>query len=149
MNPHCASCPDQKETNEHVFFRCVAANPVMDYIRKIIQVLLRNQDFRLLKIALNKFPHGTSRDIKKMVTGLLQIAMHVIWNNRNQRKFKKIETHINESQNTISKHFKDAILTKYKKLIPHKRGKFYRKYCHTPEVCDLLENDVLHIDLEW
>ena len=65
INPYCASCPDQLETNEHVFFRCVAANPVMDYIRRTISVLLLNQDFRLLKIALNKFPQGTPIDVQK------------------------------------------------------------------------------------
>ena len=73
--------------------------------------------------------------------------MYVIWNNRNQKKFKKVETHINESENTISKHFRAAVEQQFNLLIPQNRQKFIRKYCHTPEICDLLENDVLHVEL--
>ena len=147
INSKCASCPTQDETNEHLFFRCVAANAVMNFIRTIFSILIRSPNFKLFKIALNIFPEGTSYDIQKMASGLLQIAMYVVWNNRNKFKFHREIVHLNESKNTIMKHFHSVILQKYKKHMPHDPVKFTRKFCHTPEICNLIRNEVLHVDL--
>ena len=147
MNPNCASCPNAQETQEHVFLECAKATPVMTYVTKSIDILLRRKPYNILDLLLNKFPNGTFLDIQRMVTGILQITMYTLWKNRNQKKFKKTDTHITESKNTILKHFRSAILQEYNKLLPDTPDKFVRKFCHTPEICKLLDNNSLEVNL--
>lgn len=143
-NPICASCPEINETNEHVFFRCVAANPIMNFIRKSIRVLLNGKNFKLLKIAVNIFPENTPNKIQKMVVGLLQIAMYTIWNNRNRFKFKEEITHLSESINFIEKDFKSVLRHKFDIL---GEQKFKENFCHTPQICSIDDEGNILINL--
>ena len=74
-----------------------------------------------------------------MVTTLLQIAMHTIWFNRNQQKFHKNQVHIRQSINTITKHFNAVIKHKFQKHWPGNLDKFKVNYCHSPEICDVVD----------
>ena len=139
-DPKCVKCPEREETNLHAIFKCVAATPIMDFIREPIRILLRNKPLNLLRLCVNNFPDNTPDNIRKMVTGLLQISMHVIWLNRNELKFKKYENHILKSKNTIIKHFKSVLEYEFNNLEPHK---FRKKYCHTPEICDVVGDSLI------
>ena len=136
-NPKCDHCPDKQETNIHVFFECPVSRPIRDFVRKNVQILLRGKPFELFRITLNVFPDEISGNIQKMVTGLLQIAFHVIWNNRNQFKFKRKITTFQESYNTISKQFKSAIDAEFQTLDPRK---FSQRFCHTSSICKIHNN---------
>ena len=147
INTNCASCPNKIETNEHIFFRCVAAKPILQYIYPSIQLLLRNKPFKIFKLILNDFPTQIPDKAPKIVITIIQIAMHVIWNNRNKFKFQKEETHIQESKNKTNSAFKRIIKHKFDQHIPHRLAKFRENYCHTPELCNVVNNDTLQVQL--
>jgi hypothetical protein len=110
---------------------------IRDFVRKNVQILLRGKPSELFRITLNVFPEGVSGNIQKMVTGLLQIAFHVIWNNRNQFKFKQKITTFQESFNTILKQFKSAIDAEFQTLDPRKVS---QRFCHTSNICKTHNN---------
>lgn len=147
INPKCASCPLEDETNEHVFHKCVASNSLRDFVTNAIIILLPALNLYFSRLLVNDFPHGTSYGVVLMATAILQIYMYVIWNNRKKFNFRREIVHINEGKNTILKHFKSVMLLKYNKLVPHNSNKIKLKYCHTPESCDILENEGFHVDL--
>ena len=142
-NPMCERCPGQKETNIHVIFECVAADPILDFVTKNLRILMRGKPYTLFNITVNVFPDGIPADVKRMAIGLWQITMRVIWLNRNQYVFKRKITNLTESVNTISKQFKSAIEAEFQTLDPEK---FSKRYCHTPRICNV-QNDTLIVNL--
>ena len=148
INVACPSCPNGNvETTEHIFLRCVAARPILDFIYPSVQALVRNQPFRIFNLILNDFPAGVPGKVPRMVITLIQITMYVIWFNRNRKKFHNEVISLEQSKNSITKHFKSVIEFKFRKHLPHRLAKFRENYCHTPAICDVVNNDELVINL--
>ena len=148
LNSTCASCRNNVvETNEHMFFRCIPARLILHYIFPSIQILLRGKPFKIFKLVLNDFPPQIPDKSPKLVITIIQIAMYVIWNNRNKMKFHKHETCIEESKSVINNTFATIIKRKFDQYMPHGLAKFRENYCHTPEICDVVQNDTLQVQL--
>ena len=148
MNVNCPTCPNgKKETTDHIFIRCTAATPILNFIYPTIRCLLRNRPFKVFKLILNDFPNGTPEKVPRMVITLLQIAMYVIWTNRVRKKYHNEAIPIERSKNTIIKHFKAAIELKFRKHFPSALAKFRENYCHTPQVCNVVNNDTLEVNI--
>jgi len=147
--PHATSHAGHSEKNgeKNRFFRCVAAKPILHYIYPSLQILMKNKPFKIFKLALNIFPTGISEHIHKMALTIIQIAMYIIWNNRNKRKFHKQQTHLQESKNSITKAFQSIIKQKFQKYMPHGLQEFREHYCHTPQLCNVTNNDTLQTQL--
>ena len=75
INVNCPTCPNgKKETTDHIFIRCIAATPILNFIYPTIRCLLRNKPFKVFKLILNDFPNGIPDKVPRMVITLLQIA---------------------------------------------------------------------------
>ena len=146
LTDKCPSCPTIVENIQLLFFRCTRATPVLNFIYPTIQALLRNQQFKIFKLVLNNFPQNVSPHVQKMVITIIQIAFHVIWTNRNKKKFENVYTPIQESQNKIIRSFAKIIREKLDAFGPNNLLKFRQVFCHTPQFCDVLHNDRLKIN---
>ena len=148
MNDTCPSCPNnKKETTDHIFIRCAAAAPILNFIYPTLQCFLRNRPFKVFKLILNDFPNGTPEKVPRMVITLIQIAMYVIRTNRVRKKYHNEVIPIERSKNTIVKHFKAAIELKFRKHFPNALAKFRENYCHTPHVCNVVNDDTLEVNV--
>ena len=47
-----------------------------------------------------------------------------------------------QAQNKILYTFQNVIKTQYKKYMPNSLVKFRQNFCHTPDVCDVIEEEV-------
>ncbi len=147
INVACPSCPNGKtETTEHIFMRCVAARPILDYIYPSLQALL-GTPFKIFKLILNDFPGDTREKVPRMVITIIQITMYVIWLNRKRKRFHGEDTPIEQSRNTIKKHFKSVLDFKFRKHLPHRLAKFRENYCHTPQICNVINDEELFVNL--
>ena len=109
LSPKCLACPNAVETNEHLFFRCVAATPILTYIYPSIQVLLENKPFKLFKLALNIFPDQVPFVKQRMALTILQIAFNRIWTNRNTLTFEGTHSPVRESIHIIDHQFRTLL----------------------------------------
>ena len=96
---------------------------------------------------VNDFPGGIPGKVPRMVITLIQITMYVIWFNRIRKKFHSEIISLEQSKNSIKKHFKSVIEFKFRKHFPHRLAKFRENYCHTPAICDVINDDELVINL--
>ena len=147
LNPKCFACPNAVETNEHLFFRCVAAKPILTYIYPTIQILLQGRPFKLFKIALNVFPAGVPLRQQQMAVTLLQIAFHTIWKNRNSLKFEGNLPQLADSQHRIRFIFTSLLKEQFDAFMPDGLAQFRLKYCHTPRICSVRPDNTLHVSL--
>ena len=143
----CLACPNAIETNEHLFFRCVASRPVLTYIYPSIQILLQGKPFKLFKIALNVFPPGVPIRHQQMAVTILQIAFYTIWTNRNTLKFEGSLPPLEGSQHKINFHFKSLMQEQFDAFMPAGLAQFRQKYCHTPRICSVHADNTLHVSL--
>ena len=148
VNVNCPSCPNHKtETIEHIFIRCAAATPILDFIYPTLQTLLRYRPFKVFKLILNEFPQGIPEKVPRMAVTLLQIAMYVIWTNRVRKKYHNEVIHVERSKHIIAKRFRAVLELKFRKHFPHALAKFRENYCHTPQVCTVVNNDTLEVNI--
>ena len=147
INVACPSCPNGNvETVEHIFLRCMAAKPILDFIYPTVRALLRHRPFTLFNLLLNKFPTAVPDKVPRMVITLLQITMYVIWFNRQRKKFHDEVITAEQSRNTIRKYFRSALEFKFRKHFPNGLAKFKENYCHTPRICKVVNDTDLVVN---
>ena len=147
LNTRCISCPNNVENIPHLFFQCLSATPLLTYIYPSVAQLLRFQPFKLFKITLNIFPPNVPLCIRHMVVTLVQITLYVIWLNRNARKFDGILTSIFDSQHRIRYLFQKVLTARFQKCLPNGLAHFRTHFCHTPQICQVVDNSQLVVNL--
>ena len=147
MNTSCLSCPNVAETNEHIFFRCCAARPIMTFIYPSIQLLMQNKPFKLFKLALNDFPAAVPVRHQQMAITILQLAMYTIWRNRNTLKFEGTLPPAAGSTVLIGRVFQSLLREQFDSYGPPGLIHFRTKYCHTPQICSVRPDGTLSVNL--
>ena len=147
LSTKCLACPNAIETNEHLFFRCTAARPILTYIYPSIRAIMDNRPFKLFKIALNIFPDQVPLPKKRMAITILQLAMHQIWTNRNSLKFDGSYPTIGESQHIIAHNFTLLLREQFDLCYPNGLVRFRKNYCHTPQICSVRADNTFHVTL--
>ena len=147
VDTSCQSCPNAVETNEHVFFRCRAATPLLTFIYPSIQLLLQDKPFKLFKLALNIFPAGVPVRQQQMAITILQITLHTIWRNRNKFKFESVRPTVAESTHFIGRVFNSILQEQFDSYRNNGLVPFRNKYCHTPRICSVQPDGTLSVNL--
>ena len=143
----CPICQVQKETIQHLFFRCTGTRPILRYIYPSLTCLLRNKSFKIFKLVLNKFPPNTPTPVAQTCVTLVQITMHTIWGLRNEAKFNsKIKT-IEEAKSEIKSVFTDTLSRHFRKHNPGAITRFQLNFCHTPDICRILPTGELDVNI--
>ena len=133
----CARCPTQVENLFHCFISCPAATRVWDVIYPTLEVLHRGGPFRISRLLINTHENNLPIAVRRMITTILQIALHRIWINRNTFTKESRYVSLNQSLAQIKLEFNRAIRKQFVRL---PLVKFREQYCHTPDVCRV-END--------
>ena len=148
MKITCNLCPKSNESNEHIFHECRTAKATWSWVYPTIQDIL-NTNFKIFDLTLNKFPQGISMNKIKMVSTLIQITLHTIWLNRNKFLFDKVSDAptLEGTLKQISSNFYQSIKKKFNEHMPNQLQKFRQTFCHTPKVCDVINDKELSVKL--
>ena len=99
-SPACNAC-GKTESLAHAFFECEEAYKIWREIKPKLSEILDGKNIQCFKLALKIFPPETTLAEKKMLTTIVQIAMHQIWLNRNFRKHERPRQNTQSSLNSI------------------------------------------------
>ena len=87
FNPNCLYCRSLKhfvpEDLVHLFFECEYAYRIWREVKKILALLLPNNQIHSFLLTFAIFPSGVTWPIKKVVLTLIQISLYRIWLNHN------------------------------------------------------------------
>ena len=149
MNTACKTCPESLETNEHIFFQCEQAKSIWTYIYPTIQEILKPNKFKIFDLVLNKFPDKITIQKTKMVITLIQIALHAIWLTRNSTLFYRVQDQrtLTKNKNIIAYTFSKIFQKKLRQYMPGGLAKYRENFCHTPNVCTIIENKIVKVQL--
>ena len=103
-SPACNAC-GKTESLAHAFFECEEAYKIWREIKPKLSEILDGKNIQCFKLALKIFPSETTLAEKKMLTTIVQIAMHQIWLNRNFRKHERLKQNTQSSLNSIDRTF--------------------------------------------
>ena len=128
----CAQCPAEVENLFHCFISCPSATRVWDVIHPTLRVLHRGSPFRISRLLINVHETNVPINVRRMVTTILQIALHRIWINRNIYTKESRYISLNQTLAQIKLEFNRAIRRQFARL---SLAKFRERYCHTPRIC--------------
>ena len=147
ISPACNAC-GKNESLAHAFFECEEAYKIWREIKPKLSEILDGKNIQCFKLALKIFPPETTLAEKKMLTTIVQIAMHQIWLNRNFRKHERLKQNTQSSLNSIDWTFCKNIKRYFDTYSDEGNLQLFRqRFCQTPSICRVDEDGKLHVNI--
>ena len=146
-SPACNAC-GKTESLAHAFFECEEAYKIWREIKPKLSEILDGKNIQCFKLALKIFPPETTLAEKKMLTTIVQIAMHQIWLNRNFRKHERLKQNTQSSLDSIDRTFCKNIKRYFDMYSAEGNLQLFRqRFCQTPSICRVEEGGQLHVNI--
>lgn len=140
----CVLCPTKAENHWHCFHKCHLAVRIWNVVWPTIRLLMRTDNFTIVRLLTNTYAQNVRLCVRRMITTILQIALHTIWINRNSFVKDSVFPSLNLSLARMRLAFNKCVRKRFADL---PLAKFREFYCHTPQVCRVVGNTRVVVDL--